>query len=60
MSLLPSPEDGRRTSFRNVVILYYILIFYPDDGQSPENNWFSIAIAFTNLAENVEIETSFR
>jgi hypothetical protein len=36
VSPLSSPEDGRRTSFRNVVILYYILIFYPEDGQSPE------------------------
>jgi hypothetical protein len=26
---------------RTVVILYYILIFYPDDGQSSEDNWFS-------------------
>ena len=34
--------DGRKTSFRNVVIfLCNILILYPGDGQSPEDNWFS-------------------
>jgi hypothetical protein len=25
---------------------FYILIFYPDDGQSPEDNWFSLLLYF--------------
>jgi hypothetical protein len=32
-----TPEDGRRSSLRNDVILY-IFVFYPDDGQSQEDN----------------------
>jgi hypothetical protein len=32
------------------VILYYILILYPDDGQSPEDNWYSRSDEFEKRA----------
>jgi hypothetical protein len=33
-----STEDGNRSRFRNVLLLYLLRI--PDDGQSPQTQWF--------------------
>jgi hypothetical protein len=43
VSPLPLADNGRRAIFRNVVVLYfYILYFIQDDVQSPKHNQFSM------------------
>jgi hypothetical protein len=49
-AFLPSPEDGDRSSFGNVVFFNYLI---PDDGQSPETRWFWLCslLKFTDILE---------
>jgi hypothetical protein len=57
-AILPSPEDGDRSSFWNVAFFKYLI---PDDGQSPETQWFwqCSLLKITDILEE-NIVTIFR
>jgi hypothetical protein len=42
----PSPEDGNRSSFRNVV---FLVISNPDDGQSPKTQYLCLLSKFNEV-----------
>jgi hypothetical protein len=49
----PTPEDGNRSSFRNVEVSKFFGI--PDDGYSPKANQFWLSISIVRTLQNLHV-----